>query len=248
VTQQYTIGPDGVKMEIPGHHWQEQERVTEYVARTTTVQAEDRARLFGLMCDLFPFEEADAPIRIIDIGAGYGAVAATVLDRFPNATAIGLDISEPMMEEGRRRMARFGNRFNYFIGDFADGGLPAGLPGMFDAAVASASIHHLPSDAKQRLYKELFDKTNPGGCFFNVDSVTPAEDDTKEWYSTRRRQDQEQGREAPRANPAHGIMTHHHIETVPAQMSMLRAAGYVQVDCFYKQLRQTIIGGFKPKA
>jgi tRNA (cmo5U34)-methyltransferase len=234
-----------VKTEIAGHHWQEQDRVQEYVARTTTVQAEERARFFNLMCDLFPFAP-DAAIRVIDIGAGYGAVAAAVLERFPNATAVGLDISEPMMEEGRKRMARFGDRFSYFVGDMAYGGLPADLPGMFDAAVASASIHHLPSEAKQRLYKELFAKTNPGGCFFNVDSVTPAEEDTKEWYSARRRRDQDAGREAPRVNPAHGIMTQHHIETVPAQMSMLRAAGYVQVDCFYKALRQTIIGGFKP--
>jgi hypothetical protein len=44
------------------------------------------------------------------------------------------------------------------------------------------------------------------------------------------------------------LQTHHHIETAPDQMAMTRTAGYVQVDVFYKQLRQTIIGGFKPKA
>jgi SAM-dependent methyltransferase len=247
MTQQYTVGPDGEKMEIPGHHWQEEDRVADYVARTTTVQAEDRAKLFGLMCDLFPFER-DAAIRVLDIGAGYGAVAAAVLDRFPNATAVGLDISEPMMEEGRKRMARFGDRFSYFVGDFADGGLPADLPGTFDAAVASASIHHLPSEAKQRLYKELFAKTNPGGCFFNVDQVRPMGDDTQEWYRARRQRDQEAGREAPRQPNPHALQTHHHIETAPDQMAMTRTAGYVQVDVFYKQLRQTIIGGFKPKA
>jgi SAM-dependent methyltransferase len=247
MTQQYTVGPDGTKIEIAGHHWQEQDRVNEYVARTTTVQAEERAKLFNLMCDLFPFA-ADAAIRVLDIGAGYGAVSAAVLDRFPNATAVGLDISEPMMVEGRKRMARFGSRFSYFVGDFADGGLPADLPGTFDAAVASASIHHLPTEAKQRLYKELFAKTNPGGCFFNVDQVTPVAADTKEWYTRRRQRDVEVGREAPRQPNAHGIMTQHHIETAPDQMAMTRAAGYVDVDVFYKVLRQTIIGGFRPAA
>ncbi|HTE84427.1 MAG TPA: class I SAM-dependent methyltransferase [Dehalococcoidia bacterium] len=247
MTQQHTTGPGGVMMEVPGHHWQEQDRVDEYVARTTTVQAEDRAKLFNLMCDLFPFEK-DAAIRVLDIGAGYGAVAATVLDRFPNATAVGLDISEPMMEEGRRRMSRFGNRFSYHVGDFADGSLPADLPGTFDAAVASASIHHLPTEAKQQLYRELFNKLNPGGCFFNVDQVTPVAEDTKEWYRARRQRDQEAGREAPRQQNPHALQTHHHIETAPDQMAMTRAAGFVQVDVFHKQLRQTIIGGFKPKA
>jgi len=88
---------------------------------------------------------------------------------------------------------------------------------------------------------------NPGGCFFNVDQVTPESEDMKEWYRQRRQRDQEAGREAARreANP-HALMTHHHIETVRDQMQWTRDAGFVQVDCFYKQLRQTIIGGFKP--
>lgn len=243
--QQTTTDEHGVVWEVPGHHWQEQDRVTEYVERTTA-QAEQRSRLFGLMCDLFPFEK-DAPIRVLDIGAGYGAVAASVLERFPNATAVGLDISEPMMEVGRERMARFGNRFTYHVGDFADGTLPADLPGRFDAAVASASIHHLPSYAKARLYHELFEKMNPGGCFFNVDQVAPEAEDMKEWYRARRQRDQERGVERPRQNPAHGVMTHHHIETLDAQVIMTRGAGFVAVDCFYKELRQTIIGGYKPK-
>src|SRR5947209_12775681 len=116
MTQQHPGEQGGVVMEIPGHHWQEQDRVSEYVARTTA-QAEDRKAVFNLMCDLFPFEP-DARIRVLDIGAGYGAVAAAVLDRFPNATAVGLDISEPMMDVGRERMSAYGNRFSYHIGDF----------------------------------------------------------------------------------------------------------------------------------
>ncbi len=59
--------------------------------------------LFDVASDLFPFA-TDARIRVLDIGAGYGAFAAAVLDRFPNAVAVGLDISEPMMAIGRERL------------------------------------------------------------------------------------------------------------------------------------------------
>jgi tRNA (cmo5U34)-methyltransferase len=135
---------------------------------------------------------------VLDIGAGYGAFAAAVLDRFPNATAMGLDISEPMMMVGRERMAPYRDRFAYHVGDVADGQLPADLPAPFDAAVASASIVHLTTEAKRRLYAAVFHVLNRGGCFFNVDLVAPANQEMRTWYRER----------AARA-PA---STHHHLD------------------------------------
>jgi tRNA (cmo5U34)-methyltransferase len=172
-----------------------------------------------------------------------------VLDRFPNATAVGLDISEPMMDVGRQRMAQYGNRFSYHVGDFAEGSLPADLPRTFDAAVASASIHHLPSEAKQALYREVFAHLNPGGCFFNVDQVVPVDESARLFYRSRREAERASRPAPPPTEPsAHTVLTHHHIETVPAQIGMLQAAGFEVVDCFYKRLQQTIIGGYKPRA
>src|SRR5258708_3502152 len=125
----------GVAMEGPGPHWLEKEVVAEFVERTSA-QAEQRRVLFDFACDLFPFEP-DARMRVLDIGAGYGAFTAAVLDRFPNATAVGLDISEPMMAVGRERMARFGDRFSYHVRHLAESDLPPDLPGPFRPSLAS---------------------------------------------------------------------------------------------------------------
>src|SRR5262249_10720354 len=107
----------GVTTEGPGHHWMQEDVIAEFVAQTTA-PAEQRRVLFDFACDLFPFG-SDARIRVLDIGAGYGAFAATDLDRFPNATAVGLDISTSMMAVGHERMTRFGDRFSYHVGDLA---------------------------------------------------------------------------------------------------------------------------------
>ena len=94
---------------VPGHEWLEPGRVTEYVERMDA-QEEQRNEIFTLMAKLTP-GYPDAPIRMLDIGSGYGPVAAGVLDNLPNATCVALDISDAMMDVGRERMARFGDRF-----------------------------------------------------------------------------------------------------------------------------------------
>lgn len=255
MTQQHA-DRSGAMMEGPGQHWQQEDVVAEFVEQTTA-QAEERRILFDFACDLFPFEP-DARIRVLDIGAGYGAFAAAVLEHFPNASAVGLDISEPMMAVGRERMARFGDRFSYHAGDMAGGELLANLPGSFDAAVAAAAILHFPSQVKQRLYADVFRILNPGGCFFNVDFVGPANEEMQAWYRERgererqRRGDQPETPRNPHAPMWHHHLEpeahqrHHHVETEADQLAFLRAAGFVRVDCFYKRLLQAIIGGYKP--
>src|SRR5579871_5796823 len=173
-----TPGPEEVK---PGHWWKEPERVSEYIARWDQ-EAGDNAEPFGLLTRLLPFAP-DAPIQVLDIGSGHGVLAAAILDAFPAAKAVGLDISEPMMREGRERMARFGDRFCYFEGDFAEGTLPSGLVGPFDVTVSSRAIHHLPPEGKRRLYADIFQHTAPGGCCFNVDNMRPRDEFLRQRYS-----------------------------------------------------------------
>src|SRR5919198_1059318 len=58
----------------------------------------------------------DAPIRLLDLGAGYGALAVAVLNDRPNATAVCLDASEEMLKLGRERNSSFGKRIDFVQG------------------------------------------------------------------------------------------------------------------------------------
>ena len=91
------------------HDWASEAYVDEWVRRQ---QAEDpaRAERFQLMCDLFPFPR-EAAVTILDLGAGYGPVSVFILDRYPNATCVGQDGSEPMLKRARTVTARYGERF-----------------------------------------------------------------------------------------------------------------------------------------
>lgn len=234
--------------EHPGQHWQEPDRVAEYVERTDR-QQEERLLLFDLITRLIPYP-TDADIRVLDVGSGHGPLAAAVLDAFPRASAIGLDSSAAMMEVGRERMARFGERFAYMEGDFADGTLPqeAVRSGPYHVVVSARAIHHLPPEAMGRLYADIYSNLHPEGCFFNLDTASAPDDFLRELFRSSRRAERPPAEAQPAPTPQvpHSVALYHHREaTLKRHLAWLDEAGFKPVDCFWKRLEQAIVGGYK---
>jgi SAM-dependent methyltransferase len=228
--------------ERPGHHWRDPARVREYVARMDRHAAERREQL-TLLARLIPFP-TDTPLEVLDLGAGYGAVAAAVLDTFPLATAVLLDVSEEMIRLGGERMAPYAGRYRYVHGDFADGVLPAEVEGPFHAVVSSLAIHHLPPEGKQSLYRDIAARLVPGGCFLNLDIVAAPDPTLTELYTRIEAQERAARGEAPR--PDTGTSHHSELQPLDEHLAWLRAAGLVHVDCFWKRLGTALFGGYRP--
>lgn len=227
-----------------GHDWTDPERVREYVDRTDA-QMEERSEGFKYMAAFVPFEHDEA-IRILDVGSGQGSVAAAILDTFPHAEAVGLDVSEPMMELAMERMASYGRRYRYSLGDFADGELPTGIGGPFEVVVSSRAIHHLPGQKKAILYKDILKALVPGGCFFNLDTVAPGDDYLAQVYrqASRNLGNRPRDTNAPRGQrPALGG---HYYESAATHLGYLTDAGFAPVDVFFKRMNNALIGGYKP--
>ena len=70
----------------PGHEWTDAQRVEEYIQRMDAREDEERRPVFEYMARLIGAER-DAELSVLDIGSGYGPVAAVVLDAFPKAHA-----------------------------------------------------------------------------------------------------------------------------------------------------------------
>lgn len=229
-----------------GHEWHESDRVAEYITRTDR-QAADRADAFSLMARLI-LQDVASPLSVLDIGSGHGVVVTGILDRFPNATAIGLDISDAMIVEGTKRMARFGDRFRYVVGDFADGVLPAELSreGQFDVVVSARAIHHLPGPLMATLYANIYERLAPGGCFFNLDTADPDSfllDSVYRSAGTVREKDS--GRRRTEEDFERRKVETHRDAPLRAHLEWLESAGFRAVDCFWKNLSLALIGGYK---
>jgi SAM-dependent methyltransferase len=84
--------------------------------------------------------------RFLDAGCGSGRHSAGLLLRYLNATGVGVDISEPILNEARALMAAKGltGRIELRKANYASS---LALPGAFDLALAVGTIHHTPDPA-----------------------------------------------------------------------------------------------------
>src|SRR3977135_1205292 len=58
--------------------------------------------------------------HVLDLGGGTGALSAAVLRGLPEVRVTVLDVARAMLDEARRRLARFGDRVEFREGSFLD--------------------------------------------------------------------------------------------------------------------------------
>src|SRR6266705_1782055 len=98
----------------------------------------------------------DAPIRVLDLGAGYGALAVAVLRDRPKATALCLDASAEMLKLGRERNA-LGHRIEFVQASLETPDWLNSVNGLFDAVISSRALHHFTTNQRRRfMFKEIF--------------------------------------------------------------------------------------------
>jgi trans-aconitate methyltransferase len=150
-----------------GYHWQSSDQVAEWDARKQAL-ASDRREGFELLLNALP-EDRSAALRVLDLGAGDGKVAETILDEYPHAQAVLVDFSEPMIEKGIQQLRRLNGRFAYVRWDMNDGDWPDVLAGPYEVMASSAAIHHLDNPRKRWLAGQVIERLVPGGVFANYD-------------------------------------------------------------------------------
>ena len=100
----------------------------------------------------------DAPIRVLDIGAGYGALAAAVLHDRANATAVCLDASEAMLKLGAERNASLKDRISFVQGSLETPDWLKSVDETFDVVISSRALHHFTENQRRRyIFKEVYD-------------------------------------------------------------------------------------------
>lgn len=110
------------------------------------------------------------PRRVIDLGAGTGALAEAVLRQCEAASVELIDADAEMLDQARERLTAFASRVSYSVRPF-QGPLPS-----CDAVVASLALHHVPTLAEKReIFGAIHAALPLGGVFVNADAAMPAD-------------------------------------------------------------------------
>lgn len=165
--------------------------------------------------------------RFLDLGTGDGRLLALVRSRHPDAKAIGLDSSTPMLDRARERF-NGDPLVELREHDLRD---PLAETGTADVVVSGLAIHHLEDERKRELFGETNDLLGPGGVFVNLDLVRSASPRLHERFR------REIGRiEDDPTDRLAGLSE---------QMSWLQEAGFAEVDCHFKWLELALIVAVK---
>ncbi len=211
---------------MPAEEWTTAEHVHRYLQRAESYPR--RAEGESVLLDLVPHDAR----RILDLGTGDGRLLALLRTDRPEMVGVGLDLSEPMLGAARER---FGvePRVELVKHDLAD---PLPALGRFDAVVSSMAIHHLEHERKRSLYGEIFALLEPGGVFANFEHVaSPTHRLHLAFFSAI-------GEPLEDEDPSDRLLD------VERQLAWLRAAGFDDVDCYWKWLEMALLVGVRPGA
>ncbi len=195
---------------------------------------------------------------LADLGCGDGILARTVLGKFPAASATLVDFSEPMLEQARGQLSSEGRDVCFVLANFGEKQWSSSIAGRgpFDLILSGYAIHHQPHQRKRELYQEIFGLLKPGGLFLNTEHVSSPTCWVRSIsdglyidsiYKFQRSQGSQKSRDEiareffHRPDKAANILA-----SVESQCDWLRAAGFVDVDCYFKVFEAAIFGGRRP--
>lgn len=178
---------------------------------------------------------------VIDLGAGTGALSATVAAALPTATLELVDADAGMLAAAQ---ARLGDpaRVRARQGDFADP-----LP-RCAAVVASLSLHHVAEPAaKQALYAAIHAALAPGGVLLIGDCVLhdrgPGEARVRAAWAAHM---QAHGMTAAEAAEAFARWdAEDHYLPLADELDLLAAAGFARPDVYWRRGPCAVYGGFR---
>ena len=58
--------------------------------------------------------------RILDLGCGDGILTASILQQYPYASAVLLDISEPMLQAAEEKLVNYNDKLDFLLLDYGD--------------------------------------------------------------------------------------------------------------------------------
>jgi tRNA (cmo5U34)-methyltransferase len=169
---------------------------------------------------------------VVDLGCARGEAIARLVDALgPDVRFVGVETSAPMLAAARER---FSGRENVSLLDFD---LRLAYPEVrANVTLSVLTLQFVPMEHRQQLVQRVHDHTEPGGAFILVEKVLGATAKldrlmVASYLAMKRRNGYTQEEIDRKRLSLEGVLV-----PVTAQwnVEMLRAAGFQQIDCFWR--------------
>ena len=197
--------------------------------------------MHNLVVQLVDFSKENK-LFILDLGVGTGQTALSLLQKFPNATLDGIDISPKMIEQAKIRLKNFLDRVTFSEQDVKD----LQISKSYDVCVAVLSIHHLNEKQKPELFRKIFDNLNENGVFaigdiIKFDSEKVTKEKEEEWRNFLIKNLGEKEGQYWFENYQEEDLP----SSVSNQLEWLRQAGFKEVKCIWEHMNYAVFFGRK---
>ena len=204
-----------------------------------------------------------AVARVLDLGCGPGSTILPILNAFPDATVIGIDMDPLLLALARARLAKYGERARCIEADLRDSAWPQSVPAPVDAVISATALHWLTAEQLANVYRQLRTLLRPGGIFLNADhlpSNSPGVQDywqqhrqlmreqegyqdTEDWFAYIH--DLETAAGPERTTRRAAALGAYEGQELPLawHLDRLRENGFTAVDCFWRCDCDAIYGG-----
>lgn len=198
---------------------------------------------YAVALELIPFQTDDS-FSVLDLGAGTGLLAAMIAQAFPNAKFTLSDIAPAMLDIARQRFESQPNRFHFEVEDYLSAPLIGGTHAPFDVVVSALSLHHTPPEKLPLVFGKIRRALKPGGIFINADQAQGTSPVTEARFAAMwERGVREAGASEAEIKGALERMEADRTAPLSSQLNWLRGAGFINVECWYKNWRFTVYSG-----
>ena len=204
----------------------------------------------------------DEVFTIVELAAGGGILAETILKHFPACHYVALDGSATMRTQMAQRLAAYQDRLTILPFLLEEQVWRDALPSPLRCVVSSLCVHHLDDEEKRTLFRDMFARIEPGGVLLLADVIRPATlqvaalfaqqyDDIVRTQSMTIRGDLSGFDQFQELEWNYFLYDYNNPNSYdkPSQLSdqlrWLHEIGYKHVDCFWMQAGHAVYGGYR---